>query len=1091
VDTLVLSNNSLEPGDFYATTAQYPVSVVFDNGTGQLFTADRDSSSVSVVNVSDGSVLRTLPNLPQPSSLAYDPASGTVFVGLAAGGIALINDTTDSVNGSILCGCFPLALDFVANLSELFALSGATSAVTVISTVNDSVVAQVPVGQYPDSMAYDNASGELFTNDELTDNLTVISTATDASIGNFALGFSAGSLAYDSDTGDLYATSSSDNLSVISPETGTVTTQFSVGSTYGVLTPIPGTSRIFALGPPSGIVGVIDLENQSVLATISTGSVPFAATYNAAAGEVYVSNAESNNVSVISEPTDRVVGTFSLDAEPLGMVYDTNNGDLYVAVPEPGEVDVVSPSTNRVLTSIPLSLDPELLDYDSSTDQVFATGPNSLYSGPAPGNVSVIQDANNSVVANIPVGPDPIDVVVDNQTGDVYVSDEFGGEVSRISDLTDSVVQTIPVGYAPVGLAFDSEQDSIFVANEGSSNISVISGTTHTVTTTVSLPEAPLLMAFDRASDQVFGAETQGNVTVLDASTNTPVADIAAGNFPIDSAYDPVTGEMWVVNTNGNATIVSGATDGVLGSFDIPGGSEFVVADPTTGDVYIADPQFGTITVIDPGNVSHPPSYPVTFAESGLPVGWNWSVDVNGTTWFSNTTTLTFESPNGSFPYLLSAGSTAGYSGAPARGSFDVAGGGVNLTVRFVQQLYTLLIGEAGLPRGLAWSATLTGPGTSVFNQTTGSSMQFRLGNGTYQIVFASLDSSYHPQEATVDFRIQGAGQTVDVQYFETMYVLTFLERGLAPGTEWTVALNGTVHDSPYDEVFFDAPNGTFNYTVAPVGDEVPTTSAGTLTIDGSATTVDVVFGPGYPVRFAETGLPTGTSWSVEFAGATLVTDGMSLVVNATNGSYPYYVPSVGGYAPSPATGTVNLLGAVVTVTISFSLVRPESFTVSFEESGLPVATDWSVSVGTVNHSSATALVTFAEPNGTYAYTVASVPGYSVRSTGSFTLVGLALVVPVNFTLSGSSATVGIWGLTASDWTLVASLVAIFLVALALLARRRPDPVAPTRPPGETERTAQPAGTAAGDSSRPAPFARRWNSSDDTSPSEDSPPGPG
>ncbi len=300
--------------------------------------------------------------------------------------------------------------------------------------------------------------------------------------------------------------------------------------------------------------------------------------------------------------------------------------------------------------------------------------------------------------------------------------------------------------------------------------------------------------------------------------------------------------------------------------------------------------------------------------------------------------------------------------------------------------------------------------------------MQFRLGNGTYQIVFASLDSSYHPQEATVDFRIQGAGQTVDVQYFETMYVLTFLERGLAPGTEWTVALNGTVHDSPYDEVFFDAPNGTFNYTVAPVGDEVPTTSAGTLTIDGSATTVDVVFGPGYPARFAETGLPTGTSWSVEFAGATLVTDGMSLVVNATNGSYPYYVPSVGGYAPSPATGTVNLLGAVVTVTISFSLVRPESFTVSFEESGLPVATDWSVSVGTVNHSSATALVTFAEPNGTYAYTVASVPGYSVRSTGSFTLVGLALVVPVNFTLSGSSATVGIWGLTASDWTLVASL---------------------------------------------------------------------
>lgn len=101
------------------------------------------------------------------------------------------------------------------------------------------------------------------------------------------------------------------------------------------------------------------------------------------------------------------------------------------------------------------------------------------------------------------------------------------------------------------------------------------------------------------------------------------------------------------------------------------------------------------------------------------------------------------------------------------------------------------------------------------------------------------------------------------------------------------------------------------------------------------------------------------------------------------------------GIAYDPTDGYTVLFGggnATVLFGDTWTLDLKTTFStypVDFQESGLASGTKWSVSVnGTTNSSTGTS-VGFQEPNGTYTYVVASVPGYTVSPTnGTFSVSG-------------------------------------------------------------------------------------------------------
>ncbi len=74
-----------------------------------------------------------------------------------------------------------------------------------------------------------------------------------------------------------------------------------------------------------------------------------------------------------------------------------------------------------------------------------------------------------------------------------------------------------------------------------------------------------------------------------------------------------------------------------------------------------------------------------------------------------------------------------------------------------------------------------------------------------------------------------------------------------------------------------------------------------------------------YTVTFTESGLPSGTSWSVTFNGKTSTSTSSTVSFSAVNGTYSYTIGAVSGYTSSPSSGSVTVSGSAQGVSISFS----------------------------------------------------------------------------------------------------------------------------------------------------------------------------
>ena len=217
---------------------------------------------------------------------------------------------------------------------------------------------------------------------------------------------------------------------------------------------------------------------------------------------------------------------------------------------------------------------------------------------------------------------------------------------------------------------------------------------------------------------------------------------------------------------------------------------------------------------------------------------------------------------------------------------------------------------------------------------------------------------------------------------------MTFTESGLPAGTAWSVTMSGSTNSSTTASIGFTEPNGTYSFTVGSVAGYTASPSSGTVTVNGAAAGVTITFTQvTYSVTFTESGLPSGTSWSVTMNGSTLSSTSTTITFTEPNGTYAFTVGAVAGYSSVPSSGSITVSGATQTQSIAFSPTKAPMYAVTFTESGLPSGTSWSVTLNGVTMSSTTATITFTEPNGTYAFTVGSVAGYTASPPSGSILV--------------------------------------------------------------------------------------------------------
>ena len=233
-------------------------------------------------------------------------------------------------------------------------------------------------------------------------------------------------------------------------------------------------------------------------------------------------------------------------------------------------------------------------------------------------------------------------------------------------------------------------------------------------------------------------------------------------------------------------------------------------------------------------------------------------------------------------------------------------------------------------------------------------------------------------------------------------YSATFKEAGLPFGTSWSVTLNGATLSSTTSTITFNEANGTYAYSIADVAGwhQATLPYAGSVVVNGaSVSEPTLVFtGVTYAVTFTETGLLSGTSWSVTLNGTTSSATTNTVAFTEANGTYPFTVGSVAGYRSSPSSGSVTEDGAAVSESIAFTAIPPATYPVTFAETGLPSGTSWSVTLNGATSGSTTSRITFSETNGTYPYSIAPIAGYSTTYSGQVTVNGASVSEAVTFT---------------------------------------------------------------------------------------------
>jgi outer membrane protein assembly factor BamB len=445
------------------------------------------------------------------------------------------------------------------------------------------------------------------------------------------------------------------------------------------------------------------------------------------------------------------------------------------------------------------------------------------------------------------------------------------------------------------------------------------------------------------------------NVYALNSTTGAKIWNYTTGNNVYSS---PVVADdvVYVGSIDGKVYALN-VTDGTLVWSYQTGG--FVGASPAIadGDMYIGSYDgklyaFGT-----------PEPATVTFTVSGLPSGTDWSVTFDGTTQSSTTDTITFTDVTyGTYAY--SVGDVTNYVPSPAAGTVTVSGANVTQSITFQFDWWTNFR-HGNYHNGYS---TSTGPTTNqiLWNYTTGDSVFSSPAVVDGVVYVGSNDGLVYSLNATDGTEIWN-------------YPVEFNAVESSPAVVDNVVYIGTNNCNLYA---LNATTGTkiWNYTTGSYVYSSPAVADGVVYVGSNDHRVYAFAAiPTYTVSFVESGLASGTSWSVTFNGTIKSSTSDTISFTVPNGDYAYSVTVPSGYTPSfQLTGTVTVASANVTENMVYTQSMSSSTPTTSYELTILVVGNGTVSPTNTTYASGTSvnLEAISDPGWTFS-------GWSGDATGT------------------------------------------------------------------------------------------------------------
>ena len=220
---------------------------------------------------------------------------------------------------------------------------------------------------------------------------------------------------------------------------------------------------------------------------------------------------------------------------------------------------------------------------------------------------------------------------------------------------------------------------------------------------------------------------------------------------------------------------------------------------------------------------------------------------------------------------------------------------------------------------------------TDEVNTPSGNSNKTVVYFDRYSGILVKLDMLNPFDASNMSLEIESTNVNTTVTH---SYSVAFTETGLPAGTAWYMNLSngmksGAITGTSYA---FHLTNGTYSYTVA-AADKIyaPSPSSGSFTVNGASVSESVTFSEVYTVTFTESGLPSGTSWSVTINGITESSANGTITFTLPNGNYSYSTILPSGYSSVNERGNVSVSSASLSVTVNAKKITTPSSPVSYD----------------------------------------------------------------------------------------------------------------------------------------------------------------
>ena len=144
---------------------------------------------------------------------------------------------------------------------------------------------------------------------------------------------------------------------------------------------------------------------------------------------------------------------------------------------------------------------------------------------------------------------------------------------------------------------------------------------------------------------------------------------------------------------------------------------------------------------------------------------------------------------------------------------------------------------SSGLPSGEEWSVSLNG----TTQTSTGTTMTFYVTPGSYSYE-VNPNPYFYSNVSSGTVIVSQSPTAIHLGWIRESYALDFKEIGLAPGSLWTVSVDGVSTSSVTDSIVLSEKNGTYRFSINPVRDYIIFPSSGNISIFGKNVNVSVYF---------------------------------------------------------------------------------------------------------------------------------------------------------------------------------------------------------------------------------------------------------